>query len=156
MGYTGRMASAHSKSIGLDFAVAGRTETKLKDLTSRLGVSYYVFDLNDNVILDSILKDTVVILNCAGPYIRTAKPLMEACIRNDTYYLDISAKIKSYQQAQQYDNAAQKGLGVVGASPCWVVSLVMLSIKSKILKQSISPSMWLAQCRGDLPSVHRI
>lgn len=59
--------------MGLDFAIAGRTEPKLKDLACRLDASYYVFAQNDNAILDSILKDTVVILNCAGPYIRTVK-----------------------------------------------------------------------------------
>ncbi|KAJ5744902.1 NAD(P)-binding protein [Penicillium manginii] len=107
-GYTGRMASEHAKSIGLDFALAGRSENKLKDFACRLEVPYYTFDLNEREILDSILDNTLVVLNCAGPYIRTAKTLMEACIRTKTHYLDISAEIVTYQQAQQYDSDAQK------------------------------------------------
>lgn len=106
-GYTGRMASEQAKTIGLDFAIAGRTEQKLRDLASILNVPYYLFDVDQSTALDATLKDTPVLLNCAGPYIRTAKPLMKACIRNNTHYLDISAELASYQQAEQYDQDAK-------------------------------------------------
>ena len=100
-GYTGRMTSEQAQSVGLDFVLAGRTEPKLKELASQLDVSYYVFDLNDIAVLDSVLQDTAVIINYAGPFIQTVRPIMEACIRTSTHYLDISAEIESYQQAER-------------------------------------------------------
>ncbi|PYI12198.1 NAD(P)-binding protein [Aspergillus sclerotiicarbonarius CBS 121057] len=116
-GYTGRMASEQAASIGLDFAIAGRTEQKLKTLASQLQVPYYVFDIHQSTLIDQTLRNTSVLLNCAGPFMRTATPLMEACIRNGTHYLDISAEIASYQQAQELDQTA-KAAGVMLLPGC--------------------------------------
>lgn len=66
-GYTGQTISEQARSIGLVFAVAGRTEQKLKSLASRLAVPYHVFDLEEKEILGSILINVFVILNYAGP-----------------------------------------------------------------------------------------
>ncbi|KAJ5691539.1 hypothetical protein N7488_012274 [Penicillium malachiteum] len=38
---------------------------------------------------------------------RTAKPLMEACLRNQVHYLDVSAELASYQQANKFDEDAK-------------------------------------------------
>ncbi|KAJ5770685.1 NAD(P)-binding protein [Penicillium nucicola] len=137
-GYTGRMASEQAKSTGLDFALAGRTESKLKDLASRLEVSYYVFDLSEKVILDSMLKNTHAILNCAGPFIQTAKPLMEACLRNKTHYLDISAELATYQQAQLYDNAAQRA-GIMLLPGCGGSVAMLGCLASHVIDQVNDP-----------------
>ncbi|KAJ5087578.1 NAD(P)-binding protein [Penicillium angulare] len=137
-GYTGRMVSEHAKTIGLDFAIAGRTESKLKDMASRLNVPYYAFDLHGTAILDSNLKDTFAILNCAGPYMQTAKPLMEACIRNGTHYLDISAEVASYQQAQQYDDAAKEG-GIMLLPGCGGSVAMLGCLASHVISQVKNP-----------------
>lgn len=108
-GYTGRMASSHAKSLNLPFLIAGRTEPKLHHLASQLSVPYSVFDINDAGPIDTALKNAnaSVLLNCAGPFMRTSKPLMDACIRNKVHYLDIAAELDSYQQAQQLDQDAK-------------------------------------------------
>ncbi|OJJ55054.1 hypothetical protein ASPSYDRAFT_159397 [Aspergillus sydowii CBS 593.65] len=106
-GYTGQMASKNAKKLNLDFSVAGRTKEKLKHLSSSLDIPYSVFDVNSPGLIDSALKDASVLLNCAGPFVRTAKPLMEACIRNKVHYLDISAELESYQQAYKLDEDAK-------------------------------------------------
>ncbi|KAF1811541.1 hypothetical protein P152DRAFT_437997 [Eremomyces bilateralis CBS 781.70] len=108
-GYTGRLASEHAKSIGLDFILAGRTTQKLQDLAYSLSLSYQTFDVHDSVAhVDSALKDIEVFLNCAGPFHRTAKPLMEACIRNGVHYLDIAAELESYERAEELGQEAKK------------------------------------------------
>jgi short subunit dehydrogenase-like uncharacterized protein len=106
-GYTGRLASEYAKRLDLDFLIAGRTEQKLKDMASQLDIPYSVFDVHQSVLIDSILKDASVLLNCAGPFMQTAQPLMNACIRNKVHYLDISAELESYQQAQGLDEDAK-------------------------------------------------
>ena len=107
-GYTGRMASEQATRIGLDFAIAGRTEQKVKSLASQLQVPYHIFDVSQSANIDQTLRNISVLLNCAGPYKHTARPLMEACIRTGTHYLDISAEITSYQQAQELDQIAKE------------------------------------------------
>ena len=106
-GYTGQMASKNAKKLNLDFSVAGRTKEKLKHLSSSLDIPYSVFDVISPDLIDSALKDASVLLNCAGPFVQTAKPLMEACIRNKVHYLDISAELESYQQAYKLDEDAK-------------------------------------------------
>ncbi|KAI3201016.1 hypothetical protein DTO027I6_6119 [Penicillium roqueforti] len=108
-GYTGRMASENSKRLNLDFVIAGRSEKKVKDLASSLDAPYSVFDVNDSAIIDSALQDASVLLNCAGPFTHTAKPLMEACIRNQIHYLDVSAELETYQQAYKLGEYAKNG-----------------------------------------------
>jgi hypothetical protein len=42
--------------------------------------------------LDYALEDSVAIINCAGPYLDTATPLIESALRKGVHYLDVSAE----------------------------------------------------------------
>jgi short subunit dehydrogenase-like uncharacterized protein len=42
-----------------------------------LGLECRVFDLQDPRKVESALKDTTVLLHCAGPYLYTSKPMVE-------------------------------------------------------------------------------
>ncbi|KAI3322700.1 Saccharopine dehydrogenase-domain-containing protein [Xylariaceae sp. AK1471] len=105
-GYTGSLASQYANSLAFDFSIAGRTEDKLKNLATSLEVPYQVFDVEDNRRVDSALTDVRVLLNCAGPFIHTAGPLADACIRNGVHYLDVSAELESYKLMEERDKAA--------------------------------------------------
>lgn len=105
-GYTGRLASQYSKSVGINPVVAGRSDGSVKQLASLLGVSYRTFGVDDRQAVDSCLRGIRVLLNCAGPFARTAEPLMDACIRCGVHYLDISAELISYQLADQKNDEA--------------------------------------------------
>ncbi|KAF7956177.1 hypothetical protein EAE96_005097 [Botrytis aclada] len=106
-GYSGRLASKYAKSLNLDFSIAGRTVHKLKSLASLLNISYSVFDVDQVALTDSVLEEASILLNCAGPFAHTSKPLIEACIRNKVHYLDIAAELDSYQYAQKLDKEAK-------------------------------------------------
>ncbi|KAM6476459.1 Saccharopine dehydrogenase-domain-containing protein [Trichoderma sp. SZMC 28011] len=106
-GYTGRLASEYSKSIGLNPVIAGRSTDRVKQLADSLGFSYRTFDVNDRQALDNGLQGISVLLSCAGPYSRTAEPLMDACIRSGVHYLDVSAELISYQLAEQKNDEAK-------------------------------------------------
>ncbi|BDU21647.1 membrane protein [Dyella sp. GSA-30] len=108
-GYTGRMASANAKAHGLEFVIAGRVqdETKLKSLAEELGVEYRLFAVDDRTTTVNSLVDIGVLLNCAGPFMRTAEPLMRACLAAAVHYLDIAAEIDGYRLAETLDQEAQ-------------------------------------------------
>ena len=100
-GYTGRLVCEYAKSLGLIFVIGGRTERNIRELASSLEVACDVFELENAEKVDSSLVSIQLVLNCAGPFIRTAKPLINACIRNGVHYLDISAELESYKLAEE-------------------------------------------------------
>ncbi|MGH7005762.1 MAG: NAD(P)H-binding protein, partial [Alphaproteobacteria bacterium] len=81
-GYTGRMVAEQAKAAGTHLVLAGRSEAPLTRLAAELGADYRVFALDNAAAIDRSLAGMSVILNCAGPFMRTAEPLMEASIRN--------------------------------------------------------------------------
>lgn len=105
-GYTGRMAAEHARSLGLDLVIAGRTAEKLQSLAAQLDVPYRVF-ATDAVAAES-LEGVAVLLNFAGPFVQTADILMQACIKAGVDYLDITAEINVYRQAEQLGAEAAK------------------------------------------------
>lgn len=98
-GYTGAMVAEQAKAAGLNVEIAGRDAAKLRNLAERLGVPYRVFLLDES--LDSALEGVDVLLNCAGPFVLTAQPLMHACIEAGVSYLDITAEINVYRLAER-------------------------------------------------------
>lgn len=108
-GYTGRMASTNAKAHGLEFVIAGRSldEAKLVSLAEELGVEYRLFAADDRAAAATSLDDIGVLLNCAGPFMRTAEPLMRACIAAGVHYLDIAAEMDGYRLAETLDEEAQ-------------------------------------------------
>ena len=106
-GYTGRLITSHVKNLGLNFIVAGRDGLKVADLGESLDVPSRIFDLENEHQIDTHLNGIRVLLNCAGPFMRTAKPLTQACIRNGVHYLDIAAELDSYHLAERYSEDAR-------------------------------------------------
>jgi short subunit dehydrogenase-like uncharacterized protein len=111
-GYPGRMAAEHAKAAGTLLVLAGRNETTLSTLSAELGVEYRVFGLDDAAAIDTGLAGISVLLNCAGPFMRTADALMKASIRNTIHYLDTAAELDCYRLAESLDDDA-KAAGVM-------------------------------------------
>jgi short subunit dehydrogenase-like uncharacterized protein len=105
-GYTGRMAAEHANAAGTPVVLAGRSEATLAKLASELGVEYRVFGLDDAAAIDTGLAGISVLLNCAGPFMRTADALIKAAIRNGVHYLDTAAELDSYRLAELLDGEA--------------------------------------------------
>jgi short subunit dehydrogenase-like uncharacterized protein len=111
-GYTGRMAAEHAKAAGTPIVLAGRSEATLAKLASTLAVEYRVFGLDDATAVNKGLAGISVLLNCAGPFMRTADALMKASIRNGVHYLDTAAELDSYRLAEVLDDEA-KAVGIM-------------------------------------------
>jgi len=47
-----------------------------------------------------------VVINCAGPFSKTAKAMIEACLKSKTHYLDITGEIAIFELAKSYDKQA--------------------------------------------------
>lgn len=157
-GYTGRMAAEHAKAAGTPLVLAGRSEANLARLASELGAEYRVFTLDDAAAIDQGLTDISVILNCTGPFMRTADGLMRASIRNGVHYLDTAAERDSYRLAEVLDDDA-KTAGVMllpgsGGSVAMLGSLVGLAVRRATNPRKIRIALHVAggMSRGSVVS----
>lgn len=108
-GYTGELMVREAVRRGLHPVIAGRSESKLAPLADELGLEYRAFDVDHAA---DHLRDIAVVLNCAGPFSSTAKPLVEACLETHTHYVDITGEIPVFQLCHGLD-AQAKAAGVV-------------------------------------------
>jgi short subunit dehydrogenase-like uncharacterized protein len=92
--------------------LAGRNETALKHLAQKYNCEYKAFDLLNEEIVNVELKEIHTVINCAGPFIQTAKDLMEACLHIKTNYLDITGEMPVMHLAFSLDGKAKES-GIV-------------------------------------------
>jgi short subunit dehydrogenase-like uncharacterized protein len=149
-GYTGRMAAAHAVKAGTEVVVAGRKqdEAKFIALAAELGVNYRLFAADDLEAGQAALSDIGALLNTAGPFMRTAEPLMQAAIAAGVHYLDIAAELDSYQIAEKLDEAAAAA-GVMllpgsGGSVAMLGSLASHAAKRMAKPAKVSIAMHVA------------
>lgn len=107
-GYTGRLIVDYAKDANVAFSVAGRNEAKLRAQAADINAPYRVFDTTIPQKIDHALQGVTVLLNCAGPFLHTAKPLIQACIRNGVHYLDTAAELDSYLISADLEDEAKR------------------------------------------------
>ena len=90
-GYTGRMIAAQLDEVG-DLVLAGRDAVKVQAVAAPLGREWIAFDLSDPAENAAALTGADILLNAAGPFDRTAAPLIDACIATGTHYLDLGGE----------------------------------------------------------------
>ena len=97
-GYTGAYCAEHIvKNLPTDlrWAVAGRSESKLSTLvdrikslnTNRLDPGIEITSLSSED-LDTLVKKTKLLITTVGPFHKYGSPVVEACARNGTHYVD--------------------------------------------------------------------
>lgn len=106
-GYTGKLIAEMATSTGLTPVLAGRSEAKVAALADELGYPSRIFPLDDPARLDEALRPFSVVLHAAGPFKHTAAPMMDACIRTQTHYLDITGEIEAFELGKRHDMAAK-------------------------------------------------
>lgn len=107
-GYTGELIARFASDYGLQPVLAGRREGVVKPLAAKLNYPYKIFDVNDSVGLTAALKEVKLIVNAAGPFQFTAKPIIEGCLQTGTHYIDVNGDISVFEFIRQYDDAAKK------------------------------------------------
>ncbi|SEW19700.1 saccharopine dehydrogenase family protein [Halobacterium jilantaiense] len=107
-GYTGELVAEELADRGRDPVLAGRNDVKLGRIGTRLGCETRALPVGD---ADAHLDDVDVVLNCAGPFVETAEPLVEACLAAGVDYLDVTGEIPVFETlARRDDDAADAGV----------------------------------------------
>ncbi|MGC9957756.1 saccharopine dehydrogenase family protein [Roseiarcus sp.] len=150
-GFVGGHIARTAAGSGLPTILAGRDPAKLDSLAAALGVERRAFGLADAGATARALKGATVVLNCAGPFKRTAGPLAGACLSARIPYLDITGEIPVFEALQAKDAEAKArgvmllpGVGFdVAATDCLALHLkrrLPSATRLRLAFQSIGPA----------------
>ena len=117
VGHTGRFVVAELLSRGNTPIVAGRDPRRLQDATTWPALERRAFALDDPARLQDALADVEVVINCAGPFLDTARPLATAAVAAGAHYLDVTAEQPVVQALydELHEPAREAGVAVVPA-----------------------------------------
>ena len=107
-GYTGELMTRFAAERNLKPILAGRNETKIKELADKFAMPYRIFSLDETQKLDSALQETEFVLHCAGPFSLTSDKMVEACLRNKKHYTDITGEIAVFEAMAARDEQAKE------------------------------------------------
>ncbi|MDH5609705.1 MAG: saccharopine dehydrogenase NADP-binding domain-containing protein [Cyclobacteriaceae bacterium] len=111
-GYTGRLIAYEALQRGHDIMLAGRDRQKIQELSKSLHRPGEVFSLDDHASLVRVLKKVDAVLHCAGPFSKTAAPMIKACLATGKHYVDITGEISVFEYVASWNEKA-KAAGVV-------------------------------------------
>ena len=106
-GHTARFVIAELQRRGLDVVAVGRDAATLPS-----GVPQRVAALDEPAALDRAFAGCGVVINCAGPFLDTAAPVVEAALRVRAAYLDVTAEQASALDTFERHDAAARSAGV--------------------------------------------
>lgn len=110
-GYTGRLIVRRAAERGLRGTLAGRDREALAAQAGELGWPWRRFELDDGPRLRASLEGASAILHCAGPFFRTFRPVVRACLETGTHYLDITGEAGVFEAlATRGDRAEAAGV----------------------------------------------
>src|SRR5215212_3892839 len=98
IGYTGALASRELHRQGIAHGVAGRgLSAALEAHAAEVDGEARAFDLADAGPVARGLAGITAVLNCAGPFARTAEPLARACAERGIHYLDLAGEVVEHE-----------------------------------------------------------
>jgi short subunit dehydrogenase-like uncharacterized protein len=106
-GYTGRLVAAEARRQGLRPVLAGRRAGPIEAVASELDLPARVFDLDDTGAAAAALANMALVAHCAGPFAATSAPMIDACLKSRTHYLDITGELDVFLAAQGRHMQAQ-------------------------------------------------
>ena len=115
-GHTGRFMLAELHRRGFVPVACGRDAARLHELATVAGVEVHVASTDDPAALDAAFAGTAAVLHCAGPFLDTAAPVLDAALRARIHYLDVAAEQRAVADTLARDGEAKAaGVTVVPA-----------------------------------------
>jgi len=113
-GHTGRFVVSELRRRGLTPILSGRDVAKLNAVAEgRPGSEARVASVDDPASLDRAISGAAAVINCAGPFMDTAAPLIEAAIRGRIHYFDVTAEQRAALGAFERFADTARDAGVV-------------------------------------------
>jgi len=106
-GYTGELVARRAAERGLSPVLAGRDSERLVRLARELACEWRAFPLTDSDAARRGIRGAAAVIHCAGPFVRTFRPMAEACIDERVHYLDITGEIPVFEALHAMGPAAR-------------------------------------------------
>ncbi|KAI6243339.1 Sacchrp-dh-NADP domain-containing protein [Aphelenchoides fujianensis] len=115
------------EGAGLRFAVAGRSEPKLRETLRKVGgfvdrdlseTPLLVASTDDAASLDALAARTRLIVSAVGPFRTHGEPLVRAAVRHGTHLVDISGEPAYQERVQLEFDAEAKRTGACVVPGC--------------------------------------
>ncbi|QKG72559.1 saccharopine dehydrogenase family protein [Erythrobacter mangrovi] len=156
-GFTGAEV-ARTLAGTVDLVIAGRNEAKVHQFAQALDVPWRSFELSDAGAIDIALEDIDLVLHAAGPFGTTARPMVEACLRQRVDYIDLGGEWPVFIDLMSLDAPARDagimilpGIGLtVAASDCLLAKAMQRWPESTRLCLGISRAQIIS--RGSVES----
>ena len=109
-GFSGRLIAAEGHRTGMAnrdgtpvprMILAARDGRAVAVLADAYGMESRVFALQNTVAVRRGLRDVDVVINAAGPFARTAEPLLDAAARVGCDYVDINGELAVYMALER-------------------------------------------------------
>ncbi len=107
-GYTGELVARRAVERGERPILAGRDAAAVEALAADLDLPARPFPLTDPGSARVNLVDVDAVLHCAGPFVHTSRPMVDACLGSHTHYLDITGEIGVFESILPRDAEAKR------------------------------------------------
>ncbi len=119
-GFTGRRAALELASrapAALRWAVVGRSEERVRALGEEIGVPWIVANNLKRDDVDGLASRARVVLTTAGPFSRYGTLLVDACVRHQTHYADLTGELPWIDEviARHHATCVEQGTTLI---PC--------------------------------------
>ncbi len=132
-GHTGGFVLDELQRRGMRAILIGRDQHKLAIVSSaHHGEEVRVARLDDSVSLDKALEDASAVINCAGPFLDTALPVVDAALRAKIPYLDLTAEQAAVQLLESRDATARQAQVVIIPAAAFYGGLADLLVTSAV------------------------
>ncbi|RDU97689.1 saccharopine dehydrogenase family protein [Trinickia dinghuensis] len=111
-GHTGRFVVDELTRRGIGAVRVGRDAARLQESGSDDATPWRVASIDDPEQLDAALRGADAVINCAGPFLDTALPIVDAALRAGIPYLDVTAEQPALQAIIDQRDAAARAAGV--------------------------------------------
>ncbi|HEX4605260.1 MAG TPA: saccharopine dehydrogenase NADP-binding domain-containing protein [Candidatus Angelobacter sp.] len=153
-GFTGRQTvqyfAANTQPSDLRWAIAGRNRQALEASRAQAGdaaktVDILVADAQDQQAIDAIVSNTRILLTTAGPFSLYGSKIVDACVRYQTHYVDITGETFWVRDLidRYHDRAAADGTRII---PCCGFDSVPSDLGTYLVARQIQKSLG-ADCR---------
>lgn len=118
-GHTGRFVVAELKRRGHGVIRLGRDAARLREtIADDRDGAWRVASIDSAAQLDAALLGADAVINCAGPFLDTALPIVDAALRAGIPYLDVTAEQPALQQLVELrdERAREAGVALVPAA----------------------------------------
>jgi short subunit dehydrogenase-like uncharacterized protein len=107
-GYTGALVARRAVDRGLPVVLAGRDSERLAVLAGALRCEWRAFPLVDPAAIRRGIDGAAAVLHCAGPFVRTFRPMVEACLEARVHYLDLTGEIPVFRGVAELGPHAER------------------------------------------------